>query len=92
MQVFHSRYATVGGSVSELNHPFDVGEHGVLVHNGGWFGYDSFSESDYEFSDTATAAALVRKHGPGVLASETMRFSGVWVIVPEGWGRSTRVP
>lgn len=75
--VFHTRYATVGGRVSRLNHPFYAGEWS-LAHNGHW--HESYDWMLKEDSDTEVAARLVSECGPGVLLEPEFDGSGVWIV------------
>lgn len=84
---FHTRLATIGGTRSDLNHPFPLKgeERGVLIHNGSWREYSGWDISKDALSDTATAAELVSEHGLGCLLSAYFQGSGVWVNVrPDG--------
>lgn len=83
---FHTRFASVGGVKSELNHPFPLRDkgHGVLIHNGTWREYDGWDVSDKVKSDTATAAELVSEFGLGCLLSSYFDGSGVWVNARPG--------
>lgn len=88
--MYHTRYATAGGSKSELNHPFPIID-GALMHNGHWAYWTDYKRD--EKSDTQTAATLVSKYGPGILLDEDFDGSGVWVVsqndellvIPRGW-------
>ncbi|MDP9439587.1 MAG: hypothetical protein M3P49_12745 [Actinomycetota bacterium] len=84
LQLFHTRFATAGGVVDDLCHPFDAGEY-VLMHNGGWFDWNWYAFGDEE-SDTAVVASLVRDYGPGILLDKEMKDTGVYVLLEKETG------
>lgn len=79
---FHTRYATAGGILDTICHPFEAGSQGMLMHNGHWHNWHAHNRKG-EVSDTQTAARIVAENGLGVLLSKSFDYSGVYIVASD---------